>query len=76
MKFAKIKLSRCKNCIHYKKIGQLHFCTNTKYLKKYKIEGLGYIPLFCFKKKIHESHSRELKKNVNVKGEKNDKKNM
>ena len=50
MKFQKIKLKRCKDCAYYKRIGNYHFCINSKCYRKYKLELLCPIPLICFRK--------------------------
>ena len=48
MKFAKIKLKRCKNCKYYKKIGNLHFCINNALYKNYGYETLRYYSVNMF----------------------------
>ena len=52
MRFTKIKLKRCKNCIYYRELGRLRYCVKTKYFKKDgDLELICPIPLMCFKKK-------------------------
>lgn len=50
MKFSKTKLKRCKNCVYYERIGDWHFCINSKYYKQHKLKILCPIPLICFRK--------------------------
>ena len=61
MKFEKVKLKRCNNCVYYKQIGKsLCFCGNTKLAEKLGMkDSYGTIPLICFRKKVKDEIGRK-----------------